>query len=274
MYSLSPRIAPPSTRPWPSMCLVPEYTTTSTPSGKPCCSSGVAKTLSSTTFAPAACASSVTAAMSTSDCIGFDGVSKNTAWVGYRQRLLPLREVLAVDEDGLHAPARQDLVAHHEARPEQAARGDQPVTGAQQRAQRGEHRGHAARGGERRGRTLDQAQPLLEHGDGRVAVARVDEAVDLAGERLLRDGRRRVDVAGGQEHRLGGLFEPGPQQPAAHADGGLADAVGQLAWACGPRAGRSVLLTPASRAIRSPASRCRRGGRAASRWPSKPSSTL
>ncbi|CNH68977.1 Uncharacterised protein [Mycobacterium tuberculosis] len=65
------------------MCLVPEYTTTSTPSGKPCCSSGVANTLSSTTFAPAAWDSSVTAAMSTSDCIGFDGVSKNTACVGF-----------------------------------------------------------------------------------------------------------------------------------------------------------------------------------------------
>ena len=48
----------------------------------PCCSSGVAKTLSSTTFAPAAWASSQTAAMSTSDCIGLDGVSKNTACVG------------------------------------------------------------------------------------------------------------------------------------------------------------------------------------------------
>ena len=64
------------------MCLVPEYTTTSAPSGKPCCRIGVAKTLSSTTFAPAAWASSQTAAMSTSDCIGFDGVSKNTACVG------------------------------------------------------------------------------------------------------------------------------------------------------------------------------------------------
>src|SRR6478735_9558349 len=64
------------------MCLVPEYTTTSAPSGIPCCSNGVAKTLSSTTFAPAACASSDTAAISTSDCIGLDGVSKNTAWVG------------------------------------------------------------------------------------------------------------------------------------------------------------------------------------------------
>ena len=38
----------------------------------------MAKTLSSTTFAPAACAISETAAMSTSDCIGLDGVSKNT----------------------------------------------------------------------------------------------------------------------------------------------------------------------------------------------------
>ena len=42
----------------------------------------MAKTLSNTTFAPAACAMSHTAAMSTSDCIGLDGVSKNTAWVG------------------------------------------------------------------------------------------------------------------------------------------------------------------------------------------------
>ena len=64
------------------MCLVPEYTTTSTPRGKPCCSRGVANTLSSTTFAPAAWAISLTAAMSTSDCIGLDGVSKNTACVG------------------------------------------------------------------------------------------------------------------------------------------------------------------------------------------------
>ncbi|SKU20301.1 Uncharacterised protein [Mycobacteroides abscessus subsp. abscessus] len=48
----------------------------------PCCSSGVAKTLSSTTFAPAACASLHTASMSTSDCMGLEGVSKKTACVG------------------------------------------------------------------------------------------------------------------------------------------------------------------------------------------------
>ncbi len=43
---------------------------------------GVPKTLSTTTFAPAAWASSVTAAMSTSSCIGLLGVSKKTAVVG------------------------------------------------------------------------------------------------------------------------------------------------------------------------------------------------
>ena len=48
--------------------------------------------------------------------------------------MLPLRQVVAVDEDGLHAPARQDFAAYDETRPEQATRGDQPVTGRQQRA--------------------------------------------------------------------------------------------------------------------------------------------
>ena len=95
----------------------------------------MAKTLSSTTFAPAACASSQTAAMSTSDCIGLDGVSKNTAFVGTDSASSHCAEVFAVDEHRLHAPARQDLVAHHEARAEQAARRDQPVARAEQRTQ-------------------------------------------------------------------------------------------------------------------------------------------
>ena len=47
---------------------------------------------------------------------------------GLTQGLFPLIEVGAVDEDGLHSPARQYLVAHHEARAEQAAAGDQSVT--------------------------------------------------------------------------------------------------------------------------------------------------
>ncbi len=146
---------------------------------------------------------------------------------GYRKRPLPLREVVTVDEDGLHPPARQDLAAHHETRAKQAARGNQSVSGTQQRAQRGEYRGHATGGGERRRGTLDQPQPLLEHRHRWVAVAGVHIVVQLASERLLGNRRRAVDISGRQVHRLGGLFEPRPQHPAAHPDGGLADAVGQ-----------------------------------------------
>ena len=196
--------------------------------------------------------------MSTSDCIGLDGVSKNTAWVGTDKRLLPLGEVFTVDEHRLNAPARQDLVAHHETGTEQAARGDQPVTRAKQCAQRGEHGGHAGGRRERRGRTLDQAQPLLEHRDGGVAVARVDVAVDLAGERLLGVGGRLVDVARRQVERLCGLLEAGPQQATAHPDGGLADAVGQLG---GDANGRDFIgsVMIASKGVRGPSNPCRRG---------------
>ena len=92
-----------------------------------CENTGVPKTLSTTTCAPAAWASSQTAAMSTSSCIGLLGVSKNTAGGRHRQRLAPLVEVGAVDEDGLDPPARQDLVEDHEARPEQRPRRHDPV---------------------------------------------------------------------------------------------------------------------------------------------------
>ena len=199
------------------------------PAANPAAGVGVAKTLSSTTFAPAACARSQTAAMSTSDCIGLDGVSKNTAWVGTDSASSHCDEVVAVDEDRLDAPARQDLVAHHEARTEQAARGHQPVAGAEQRAQRVNTAAMPGGGREARRCALDQPQPLLEHRDRRVAVTGVDIAVDLAGERLLRVGRRRVDVPRRQVHRLGGLLETRPQQAAAHSDGVLADAVWQFA---------------------------------------------
>ena len=97
------------------------------------CSSGVAKTLSTTTCAPAAWARSQTARRSTSSCIGLDGDSKKTAVVGSDERRSPLVEVGAVDEDALDAPPRQDLVEDHEARAEQAAGRDDPVALAEQR---------------------------------------------------------------------------------------------------------------------------------------------
>ena len=47
------------------------------------CSIGVAKALSSTTLAPALCARSHTALMSTMSSIGLDGDSNSTACVGF-----------------------------------------------------------------------------------------------------------------------------------------------------------------------------------------------
>ncbi len=72
------------------------------------------------------------------------------------QRLLPLREVGAIDEFGLNTPPRQNLVTHHKAGAEQAAARDQPITGAKKRTQPGEHRGHSGRRGERRLGAFDQ----------------------------------------------------------------------------------------------------------------------
>jgi hypothetical protein len=70
--------APPTTSLWPPRYLVALCITTSMPSFKGCCKTGVAKVLSQTAQAPAAWAMSATAAMSTSFNKGFDGVSIQT----------------------------------------------------------------------------------------------------------------------------------------------------------------------------------------------------
>ncbi len=88
-----------------------------------------------------------------------------------RQRRLPFVQLGAVDEHGLDAPARQDLIDDEMARAEQGARGDHPVAGVELADQRGEHRRHAGGRGVARLGALEFGQPLLEHGDRRVAVA-------------------------------------------------------------------------------------------------------
>ena len=59
------------------------------------------------------------------------------------------------------------------------------VAGLQLAGERAEHRRHA--GGQRVAGlgTFEQPQPLLEHGDGRIAVAAIDIAVILAGKAAL-----------------------------------------------------------------------------------------
>ena len=81
MKSCLPTTAPPSTRPWPSMCLVAECTTTSAPNLIGCCKAGEQKQLSTTNSAPALCAISATAAISDTSVSGFDGVSRKNSFV-------------------------------------------------------------------------------------------------------------------------------------------------------------------------------------------------
>ena len=69
---------PPITSEWPPRYLVVEWRTMSAPSESGCCRYGVANVLSTTTSAPAACAASAAARMSTMFSSGFVGVSSQT----------------------------------------------------------------------------------------------------------------------------------------------------------------------------------------------------
>src|SRR6185437_12673839 len=127
----------------------------SAPSASGRCSKGVAKTLSTTSTPPARWVSVATAAMSMSSSVGLDGLSQNAA----------------VDQLGDDAVTRQDLRDDVVAGIEQRARRDHAVAGFDLAGERGEHRGHAARRGAAGFRALEEAQPLLEHGDGRIGIA-------------------------------------------------------------------------------------------------------
>ena len=90
------------------------------------------------------------------------------------------------------------------------------VAGLQVAKQRRGDGGHAARDGERGLRAFEQAHALLEHGDGRVGVARIDEARILALEARLGRLGVGIDEALGQEQRLGGLGELRAHGAAVH----------------------------------------------------------
>ncbi|MNC87015.1 hypothetical protein D3C83_27090 [compost metagenome] len=79
--AFEPAIAPPITRPCPSMNLVAECTTMSAPSSSGFCSTGVQKTLSTASSAPALRASVDSFSRSEISVSGFDGVSRNSSRV-------------------------------------------------------------------------------------------------------------------------------------------------------------------------------------------------
>ncbi len=72
---------PPITSEWPPRYFVVEWTTTSAPSSSGRWRYGVANVLSTTRIAPAACAASAAARMSTTFSSGFDGDSIQTIFV-------------------------------------------------------------------------------------------------------------------------------------------------------------------------------------------------
>ena len=76
--------APPSASLWPLMYFVVECTTMSAPRAIGCCSTGVAKVLSTTVRIPARRAMALQAAMSVIFSSGFDGVSSQSSFVSGR----------------------------------------------------------------------------------------------------------------------------------------------------------------------------------------------
>src|SRR5207244_13534093 len=95
----------------------------------------------------------------------------------------------------------------------------QPLPGAQLAQQGREHRRHAARRGAARLGPLDEAQPLLEHRHGRVAVARIDVTRAVLLEGSLGLGGAAIDKARGQEQGLRGLLVGAALAAAAHQEG-------------------------------------------------------
>ena len=109
---------------------------------------------------------------------------------------------------------------------EQRARSHHAIAGLQMREQRGVHRGHAGRGGAAGLGALDQAEPILQHRQGRIGEPGILVVFDGAGERGFGLFRVVVDIAGGEVQRLGGLAVVAALHAALHEAGGGAVVVG------------------------------------------------
>ena len=129
---------------------------------------------------------------------------------------LPGGRVAAVDQRAGDAEARTQLLRHVEARAEHGARGDDVVAGLEEAQQRGGDGRHAGGGGARGFGAFQQPHALLEHGDGGIGEARIDEARVLVLEAGLGLLGAVVDERLGEEQRLGGLAEGRAQRAAVH----------------------------------------------------------
>ena len=140
--------------------------------------------------------------------VGLVGDSTNAVLVFGPHRGAPGVEIRAVDQGRSDAEARQKILDHIETRAEQRLGGDDVVASLQLAHQRGGDGRHAACGGARRLRAFEERHAALEHRDGRVGEARIDEARIVALEARFGLLHRVVEIALGEEQRLGGLLEP------------------------------------------------------------------
>ena len=108
--------------------------------------------------------------------------------------LFPFVERGTVDLHGLNTESGQDLAEDDVARTEECTRPDDLVASANERSERREHGCHTAGGRHTRFGAFDQAKPFLEHRHGRVAVARIDVTIVLAGEGRFGLGSASVHI--------------------------------------------------------------------------------
>ena len=174
---------------------------------------------------------SATPAMSTISSVGLVGdFEERGPGVGTHGGA-PGVEVGSFDQGGFDAEARQQLLDDIETRAEQGSCGHDMVARLQLAHQGRGDRRHAACRGARRLRAFQERHAPLEHGDGRVGEARIDEPRILALEPRLRHLHRVVEIALREEQRLRGLLEAGAQRPAVNELGRGAQALGVAGFA-------------------------------------------
>ncbi len=125
----------------------------------------------------------------------------------FLHRLLPGRQIGAVDQRRGDAEARQPFLDHPAAGTEQRLGRDHVIAGFHQPHQRGGDGRHAGGGRARGLGAFERGHALLEHGHGRVGIARIDVTRRLAGEARLALLGARIDIALGEEQRLRRLAE-------------------------------------------------------------------
>ena len=167
------------------------------------------------------------------------------------QRRAPFVGVGAVDQRGFDAELRGEVLDDVQTGAEQRMGRHDPVARLQLAHQSREHRRHAAGGGEAALRTFVSGKPVLEHGDGRVAEARIDEPGAVIGEGGFRLLGRAIDEAGSHEDRFAGLVEAAPGGARVNHPGARAQArrgsSGRECWGCSSCPSSSP-LRPLSRA--------------------------